>query len=492
MHRRTLTLYISAVAVIIAILVAERLPVPYVILGPGPTLNTLGKDQSGKPLITITGHPVYPTNGHLNMVSITYEGGPGHQFNVFTALRAWLDPHEAVVPQSEIFAPGQSQQSVTKQDQVQMTSSQQSATAAALHQQGIAYKTVAQVVTVKPGLPAYGKLKPGDLITAVDGQPVTGTSQLTALIKAHAGKPITLTFLRGGTTQHTQLTAQQVDGRPVLGVEVQDLYQFPFKVTIQIGQIGGPSAGTMFALGIIDKISTENLTGGKFIAGTGDLRQRGGVSDRRHPAEDDRGAGRGGRPCSWPPRATAPTPVARSRPGCGWSRSARCPGPSPRSKNIKAGKPVPSCDRELSGSRVSWSGVSYPPLVPAGPPGRHVVSPALGRWLRRACWVLALALLVAAAVLDHRRLPVAPAARLGPRVPVQLRHPVGRVRRDRRLRRPGHRVQRGPGPLAAPAAGPSPSASWPPGSAPPALSRSAPSPTGTNPPPMAIRPIDYF
>ena len=70
-----------------------------------------------------------------------------------------------------------------------MTSSQQSATAAALHQQGIAYQTVAQVVTVKPGLPAYGKLKPGDLITAVDGQPVTGTSQLTALIKAHAGKP---------------------------------------------------------------------------------------------------------------------------------------------------------------------------------------------------------------------------------------------------------------------------------------------------------------
>ena len=113
MHRRTLTLYISAVAVIIAILVAERLPVPYVILGPGPTLNTLGKDQSGKPLITITGHPVYPTSGHLNMVSITYQGGPGHQFNVFTALRAWLNPHEAVVPQSEIFAPGQSQQQVT-------------------------------------------------------------------------------------------------------------------------------------------------------------------------------------------------------------------------------------------------------------------------------------------------------------------------------------------------------------------------------------------
>ena len=73
---------------VLAVLVAERLPVPYVILGPGPTLNTLGKDQSGKPLITIAGRTTYPTSGHLNMVSITYSGGPGHQFNVFTALRA--------------------------------------------------------------------------------------------------------------------------------------------------------------------------------------------------------------------------------------------------------------------------------------------------------------------------------------------------------------------------------------------------------------------
>src|SRR6201986_2356546 len=227
--RRTLTLYTAAVAVIIAILVAERLPVPYVILGPGPTLNTLGKDQTGKPLITITGHPVYPTSGHLNMVSITYSGGPGHQFNVFTALRAWLDPHEAVVPQSEIFAPGQSQQQVSQQDQVEMTSSQQSATAAALTQLHIAYQTVAGVASVRPGYPAYGKLKAGDLITAVDGKAVTGTSELTTLIKADAAKPITVTISRAGASQHVQLMAREVDGKPILGVVVQDQYQFPFK-----------------------------------------------------------------------------------------------------------------------------------------------------------------------------------------------------------------------------------------------------------------------
>src|ERR1700754_3372606 len=103
MSRRSLTLLIAAVGTAVAIAVSVLVPVPYVILGPGPTLNTLGKDQSGKPLITISGRTVHPTSGHLNMVSITYEGGPGHGFNVFTALRAWLDPHEAVVPESEIF-----------------------------------------------------------------------------------------------------------------------------------------------------------------------------------------------------------------------------------------------------------------------------------------------------------------------------------------------------------------------------------------------------
>ena len=343
MHRRTLTLYISAVAVIIAILVAERLPVPYVILGPGPTLNTLGKDQSGKPLITITGHTVHPTSGHLNMVSITYEGGPGHQFNVFTALRAWLDPHEAVVPQSEIFAPGQSQQSVTQQDQVQMTSSQESATAAALHQVGIAYQTDAGVISVKPGLPAYGKLKAGDLITAVDGQQVTGTTQLTSLIKAHAAQPLTLTISRGGTTQHVQLTAKEVSGRPILGVAVQDHYQFPFTVTIQIGQIGGPSAGMMFALGIINKISTMNLTGGKFIAGTGEISANGAVSPIGGIQQKMIAARDAGATVFLAPAGNCSDTSGAVPAGLRVVKVSTLSGAVSALQNIKAGKPVPSC-----------------------------------------------------------------------------------------------------------------------------------------------------
>ena len=343
MPRRTLTLYISAVAVIVAILVAERLTVPYVILGPGPTLNTLGHDQSGKPLITVTGHPVHPTSGHLNMVSISYDGGPGHQFNVFTALRAWLDPHEAVVPQTEIFPAGQSQQQVVQQDQVQMTSSQQTATAAALHQLHISYRTVVDVASVKPGLPAAGKLKAGDLITALDGQPVAGTSQLTSLVKAHAARPITLTVRRDAASRPVQLTARRVGGHPILGVEVQDQYRFPFRVTIQIGQIGGPSAGMMFALGIIDKITTMNLTGGKFIAGTGEIAANGKVSPIGGIQQKMIGARNAGATVFLAPAGNCADTAGAVPAGLRVVKVSTLSGAISALQNLKAGQPVPSC-----------------------------------------------------------------------------------------------------------------------------------------------------
>ena len=145
MSRRSLTLSIAGLATLIAIAVAVLVPVPYVILGPGPTLNTLGSDSSGQPLITISGHPTYPTNGHLNMVTVSYQGGPGANLNIFQALRAWLNPSEAVVPESELFPPGQSAQQTQQQDTEQMASSQETATAAALTALHIPYQTQVQV-----------------------------------------------------------------------------------------------------------------------------------------------------------------------------------------------------------------------------------------------------------------------------------------------------------------------------------------------------------
>ena len=277
MSRRSLTLAIAGLATVVAIAVAVLLPVPYVILGPGPTLNTLG-EQSGQPLITVTGHRTYSTNGHLNMVTVSYEGGPGTNMNIFQALRAWLDPSEAVVPESELFPAGQSAQQTQAQDTAQMASSQQLATAAALSTLHIPYKTQVGVVSTVSGYPASKVLRAGDVIEAVNGKPVTGQTSLSSAITAHpAGTVLTLTVLRAGKTLTVPVASKASGGTPVIGVEVQEEYTFPFTVKITVGNIGGPSAGMMFALGIIDKLTPLDLTGGKFIAGTGEITASGQV-----------------------------------------------------------------------------------------------------------------------------------------------------------------------------------------------------------------------
>jgi Lon-like protease len=277
MSRRSLTLAIAGLATVAAILVAVLFPVPYVILTPGPTLNTLGM-ESGKPLISITGRQTYPTSGHLNMVTISYEGGPGVTLNVFEAIRAWLDPSQAVVPESEIFPPGQTAEQTQAQDTEQMASSQELATAAALTQLHIPYQTNVEVLQTVAGYPASKVLKAGDVIEAVDGQAVTGETALSSLITAHpAGTTLQLKVLRAGKTLTVPVASKLSGSTPVIGVNVQQQYKFPFNVNITVGNIGGPSAGMMFALGIIDKLTKDNLTGGKFIAGTGEITAAGQV-----------------------------------------------------------------------------------------------------------------------------------------------------------------------------------------------------------------------
>jgi PDZ domain-containing protein len=278
MSRRSLTLAVAGLATVAAVAVAVLFPVPYVILKPGPTLNTLGKGSSGQPLIAITGHQTYPTSGHLNMVTISYEGGPGSNLNVFQALRAWLASSEAVVPQSELFPPGQTAQQTQAQDTEQMASSQQLATAAALTELHIKYQTRVTVLSTVAGYPASKTLKAGDVIEAVDGTPVTGESSLSSMITAHpVGSSLQLEVLRAGQTLTVPVTSKPSGGTSVIGVQVQDQYKFPFNVRITVGDIGGPSAGMMFALGIIDMLTPMNLTGGRFIAGTGEITASGQV-----------------------------------------------------------------------------------------------------------------------------------------------------------------------------------------------------------------------
>ena len=151
MSRRALTLLIAGIGVLACLVVVFAVPVPYVALLPGPTYNTLGP-LHGKPVVQIMGHRTFTASGHLNMVTVSYIGGPGSNppFSIVAAIQAWLSPDEAVVPQQELFPPGQTQQQVVKQDTLQMVNSQQTAEAAAQSGRGADGAGQRRGVTARP------------------------------------------------------------------------------------------------------------------------------------------------------------------------------------------------------------------------------------------------------------------------------------------------------------------------------------------------------
>jgi Lon-like protease len=343
MSRRSLTLILASAGTIAAIVIGVFVPVPYVIFEPGPTLNTLGT-LSGQPLITISGHATHPTSGHLNMVTVSYEGCQGDTFNIFTALAAWLNPHDAVVPQSELCPAGQTSQQTQQQDTAEMTGSQQAATAAALTQLGIPFQTLVTVAQTQQGFGAYNVLQPGDIITAVNGKPVTSDIVLQNLIRSHpAGTTLQITVDRNGKTRQFAITTKSDQGTPVVGIGIQDQYKFPFTVKITVGAIGGPSAGMMFALGIIDKLTGLNLAGGRFIAGTGEITPSGQVQAIGGIQQKMVGAREAGATIFLTPASNCSDTTGAVPAGLRLVKVSTLSQAVTYLEDIKAGKPVPSC-----------------------------------------------------------------------------------------------------------------------------------------------------
>jgi PDZ domain-containing protein len=270
-------LLVSMFASVLLVALVAMLPVPYVVLGKGPALDTLSA-PGGKPLIQISGRTTYPTNGHLFLTTVSVLGGPGRSVSAFplaTVLRAWLDPEQQVVPKEAVFPPGQTQQQADQETRQEMTDSQTSATAAALAELGIPVQL--SVGRVGSDAPSSATLKSGDVLVSVGGKAVTGYGPLRqALSGVKPGETVPVVLRRGGTERSVSVTTTKSDdGRTILGIEPK--FTFPFDVKIQIEDIGGPSAGTMFALGIIDKLTPGDLTGGQFVAGTGEISPDGTV-----------------------------------------------------------------------------------------------------------------------------------------------------------------------------------------------------------------------
>jgi len=345
MSRRALTLTIAGIGFIACLVVVFAVPVPYVALLPGPTYNTLGP-LHGKPVVQINGQRTFPASGHLNMVTISYIGGPGSNppFNILAAIQAWLSPHEAVVPQEELFPPGKTQREVIKQDTLQMVDSQQTAEAAALCQLGVKFTTIDTITSTIRGLPAAGRLRRGDVITAVDGKQVTCSSTAASMIQDRpVGQRVVLTVTRDGTSRTVALRTASYQGQPVVGVHVAESFKFPFEVKINIGNVGGPSAGLMFALAIIDKLTPANLTGGKFIAGTGEIAVNGAVGAIGGIQQKMAAARAAGATVFLAPAGNCSDTVGSVPGGLRVVKVSTLRGAIAALNALKAGKPAPAC-----------------------------------------------------------------------------------------------------------------------------------------------------
>jgi PDZ domain-containing protein len=277
LSRRSTYTLVGLFLAIAAAAVLSMVGLPYVVRQPGPIVNTLGA-LDGKPLITVRGAETYPTTGALNFTTISDLGGPGDSVNVWELLYAGIDPSSEVFKRDELYPPGITSKQVDEEGAAQMIDSQQEAIAVALRKLGKTVTERVSIAAVAKDAPSAKSLRKGDEIVAVDGRAITSADDVRAAINKHKpGETVDLRLRRGASLVEVAATTRSADGRAAIGVFLGRAFDFPVDVQIHAGDVGGPSAGTMFALGIYDRLTPGALAGGQRIAGTGTINVDGEV-----------------------------------------------------------------------------------------------------------------------------------------------------------------------------------------------------------------------
>lgn len=239
---------------------------PLLVVEPGPAPDVAKRSEISKSTFESTG------SFHITTVQIRRPDGS----TLSEAVKALFTPGKFLVPRSAVYPPGGSDEHAEQVQSAQMIHSEISAGAAAFHALGIEYEPAgALVMDVHPGSSASEILEPGDVVTVVDARPVESIEELIEYIAQHRpGETVEVTLIRDDATitEKVQTVESQEDpSRTALGVDISQHYRGPIEIIFDAADIGGPSAGLMFALSIYDRLEEGDLTGGKTIAGTGTL-----------------------------------------------------------------------------------------------------------------------------------------------------------------------------------------------------------------------------
>lgn len=274
-RRRLLPLVVVGLALLVTV-AAFTIRLPYVVLAPG-SATPVGS------LITVPSDRRYPATGEVLFTTVSLG-----DTRVVDALQALLDDDVELVPEERFYPPNVTGQQYRQLNLELMEASEQTAVVVALRRLGYEIEERGEgalVISVVPGTPADGRLEQGDVVVAVDGQPIRLSSDLSAAIGAHAaGDVVRLEVVDPDGTRRVEEVqlAPRDGGGAFLGVELltkSRSFTMPFDVDIDTGRVGGPSAGLAFTLALLDVLTPGELTGGRKVAATGTIEMDGSVGE---------------------------------------------------------------------------------------------------------------------------------------------------------------------------------------------------------------------
>lgn len=252
-----------------------KLTVPFAAESAGPTFNTLA-DVDGTPVIQIEGGEIDETSGSLDMTTVSVRTN----MTMGQALGRWLFSHDTLVPIGQILPQNMTDEELKQHNEASFVASEAAATVAAMKHLGEPTKVI--VHDVLDGTAAAGELEAGDTITAVDGKEVAEPQQVQDTVRTKKpGDEVTIAYTRGeeGSREATVALGKNPEDEdlPLLGITMTSEPAGDINVTYNLNDVGGPSAGMIFSLAVIDKLSPGELNGGRNVAGTGTISEDGTV-----------------------------------------------------------------------------------------------------------------------------------------------------------------------------------------------------------------------
>lgn len=283
MKRPIVTLLFSSIVLVGLIAAAIALPVPYVRMAPGPTFNVIGS-VGDEPVIVITGTEIFPTSGALDMTTVSESGGPRGGLTFVQAIGAWFAESDAVVPASLLYPDDVTGEDLRRRNAALFSTSESNAVAAALNELGLPLTREVVATAVFDDSPAAEFFEPKDRIVSVDGIMIQEPTQVSEVVRSKPiGTPFLFEITRGAAAESktfTVVSAANPDDPqvPYVGIGL-GVYFAPadFDIAVTVQDVGGPSAGLIFALGIVDKLTPGDLTAGRSIAGSGTITPEGEV-----------------------------------------------------------------------------------------------------------------------------------------------------------------------------------------------------------------------